>query len=218
MKEVRNIKLDLLMGNQNPIVDLFNKITDGIRIITCDVYHKDGLEFIYFVENSQKETEWIFYQDVKNEEFWCNNGRYWSLFESNFDLEYEEIQSITKFLVEEALKRELSTPFFAKRSFCFSVEEALKREVSTPSGEYLLGINRVEEALEREVGTPSTSEFNPFDVVEEALEREVGTSHNSGYHVTWKVEEALERELGTPYSCVDDFSNEVEEALKREVN
>ena len=99
MKEVRNIKLDLLMGNQNPIVDLFNKITDGIKIINTNVYNKDGLEFIYFVENSQKEDEWIFYQDVKNEEFWCNYSLYWSLFESNFDLEYEEIQSITIMLL-----------------------------------------------------------------------------------------------------------------------
>jgi hypothetical protein len=119
------------MGNQNPIVDLFNKITDGITIINCDVYHKDGLEFIYFVENSHKDDEWIFYQDVKNEEFWCNNVRYWSLFESNFDLEYEEIQNITKYLVEEALKREVSTPMLRFKFTENEVEEALKREVGT---------------------------------------------------------------------------------------
>ena len=173
MKEVRNIKLDLLMGNQNPIVDLFNKITDGIKIINTNVYNNDGLEFIYFVENSQKEDEWIFYQDVKNEEFWCNNGRYWSLFESNFDLEYEEIQSITKFLVEEALKR----------------------EVGTPSGEYLLGINRVEEALKREVSTPITFELDCVQVVEEALKREVSTPVAAVIGSFIKVEEALKREV-----------------------
>ena len=196
MKEVRNIKLDLLMGNQNPIVDLFNKITDGIRIINCDVYHKDGLEFIYFVENSQKETEWIFYQDVKNEEFWCNNGRYWSLFESNFDLEYEEIQSITKYLVEEALKR----------------------EVSTPSGEYLLGINRVEEALKREVGTPWFKNNITPDLVEEALKREVSTPITFELDCVQVVEEALKREVSTPVAAVIGSFIKVEEALKREVN
>ena len=173
MKEVRNIKLDLLMGNQNPIVDLFNKITDGIKIINTNVYCEDGLEFIYFVENSQKETEWIFYQDVKNEEFWCNYSRYWSLFESNFDLEYEEIQRISKFLVEEALKREVSTPFQL----------------------VVISLELVEEALKREVGTPSTSEFNPFDVVEEALEREVGTPYSCVDDFSNEVEEALKREV-----------------------
>lgn len=151
MKELRDIKLDLLMGNQNPIVDLFNKITDGIKIINTNVYNNDGLEFIYFVENSQKETEWIFYQDVKNEEFWCNNGRYWSLFESNFDLEYEEIQSITKFLVEEALKREVSTPKTRYKNSNFKVEEALKREVGKIDNEVLYVSELVEEALKREV-------------------------------------------------------------------
>ena len=172
MKELRDIKLDLLMGNQNPIVDLFNKITDGIKIINTNVYNNYGLEFIYFVENSQKEDGWIFYQDVKNEEFWCNYSRYWSLFESNFDLEYEEIQRISKFLVEEALKR----------------------EVSTPRDENECEEHQVEEALKREVGTPSTSEFNPFDVVEEALKREVGTPEiQIGSFI--KVEEALKREV-----------------------
>ena len=29
MKEIRDIKIDLLMGNQNPIVDLFNDINAG---------------------------------------------------------------------------------------------------------------------------------------------------------------------------------------------
>ena len=151
MKEVRNIKLDLLMGNQNPIVDLFNKITDGIKIINTNVYNNDGLEFIYFVENSQKEDEWIFYQDVKNEEFWCNNGRYWSLFTDTFDLEYEEIQSITKFLVEEALKREVGTPSTSEFNPFDVVEEALEREVGTPYSCVDDFSNEVEEALKREV-------------------------------------------------------------------
>ena len=124
MKELRDIKLDLLMGNQNPIVDLFNEITSGIKIINCNVYNEDGLEFIY-----HKDGEWIFYQDSKNEKFWCSNARYWTLFRSKFDLSYEEIQSITKYLVEEALKRELTTPSESIINSLFSVEEALKKEL-----------------------------------------------------------------------------------------
>jgi hypothetical protein len=30
MKEIRDIKIDLLMGNKNPILDMFRKITDLI--------------------------------------------------------------------------------------------------------------------------------------------------------------------------------------------
>ena len=168
MKEIREIKIDLLTGNKNPIVELFNEITKDTMIIKCDVYHKHGFEFIY-----HKDGEWIFYQDCQNGEFWCNYTRYWSLFESNLKLEYQEIQAITKYLVEEALKREVGTPFNVCKSNRFYVEEALKREVCTPSGEYLLGINRVEEALKREVGTPNSRENQRKFKVEDALKREI---------------------------------------------
>ena len=129
MKEIRDIKIDLVMGNQNQIVDLFREITSGIEIINCDVYHKDGLEFIY-----HKDGQWIFYQDAKNGEFWCVYNRYWKIFESEFNFKYEEIQAITKLLVEEALKREVDTPRYASILKPSMVEEALKREVSTPYG------------------------------------------------------------------------------------
>ena len=200
MKELRDIKIDLLMGNQNPVIDLFNQITDGIQIINCDVYEKHGQEFIYFAnaktaEQYHKDGEWIFYQDCKNEKFWCNYRKYWSLFESNFHLKYEEIQAITKVLVEEALKREVGTP---PERFFFSllpVEEALKREVGTPcSGGYIIP-NMVEEALKREVGTPLSIEFTHKNLVEETLKREVSTPIILSETPKSMVEEALKREI-----------------------
>ena len=211
MKEIRDIKIDLLTGNKNPIVELFNEITKDTMIIKCDVYHKHGSEFIY-----HKGGEWIFYQDCQNGEFWCNYKRYWSLFESNLKLEYQEIQAITKYLMEEALKREVGTPRKRSGIFYFSmeealkrevgtpvkfkaihskVEEALKREVGTPSGEYLLGINRVEEALKQEVSTPNRSYQKSFGLVEDALKREIGTPHEEYFLLKIKVEDALKREI-----------------------
>lgn len=192
MKELRDIKIDLLIGNQNPIIDLFNKITDGINIINCPVYNEDGLEFIY-----HKDGEWIFYQDSKNEKFWTNYYKYWTLFESNFSLEYLEIQAITKYLVEEALKREVSTPHFLHRYTSMLVEETLKREVSTPKiGELQIEIE-VEETLKREVGTP--------------------TAFYKG-KLSFSVEEALKREVGKPRCSLNTFHHRVEEALKREIS
>ena len=163
MKEVRDIKIDLVMGNQNPIVDLFKELTDGIKIINCNVYNKDGLEFIY-----HKNGEWIFYQDVKNKKFWCDYNRYWSVFAKKLNLEYEETQAITKFLVEEALKRGVDTPEQLFLRADNLVEEALKRGVDTPYSNYsfnlynMLGDNKtVEEALKRGVDTPySNYSFN----------------------------------------------------------
>lgn len=123
MKEVRDIKIDLLMCNKNPILDMFRDITDGMGIINCDVYNKDGLEFIYY----NREREWIFYQDAKNGEFWAHYKRYWALLEREFRLEYEEIQALTKFLVEEALKREVTTSNVHQSKSWRWVEEVLKR-------------------------------------------------------------------------------------------
>jgi hypothetical protein len=156
MKEIRDIKIDLLMGNQNPIVDLFREITKDLQIINCDVYNKDGMEFIYFVPTKSEdnsECEWIFYQDCKKEEFWCNYTKYWSFFESNLRLEYGEIQTITKYLVEEALKLEVGTPTSNGILNESQVEEALKLEVGTPAWIRTIVGTTVEEALKREVGT-----------------------------------------------------------------
>ena len=138
------------MGNQNPIVDLFREITDGLNIIKCDVYNNDGSEFIYY----NREVKWIFYQDVKNEEFWCDYNRYWEIFKSEFNLKYEEIGAITKLLVEEALKREVTTPANASFNEPGPVEEALKRELSTSELHFQTQNLEVEEALMREVTTP----------------------------------------------------------------
>ena len=157
MKEIRDIKIDLL-----------TEITKDTMIIKCDVYHKHGLEFIY-----HKDGEWIFYQDCQNGEFWCNYTRYWSLFESNLKLEYGEIQAITKYLVEDALKREVDTPDCTITVTLVKVEDALKREVDTPS---FIGIKEgssVEEALKREVGTPSVGGLLTEIRMEETLKREI---------------------------------------------
>ena len=193
MKELRDIKIDLLIGNQNPIIDLFNKITDGINIINCTVYNEDGLEFIY-----HKDGQWIFYQDCKNENFWTHYYKYWELFESNFHLKYEEIQAITKVLVENALKREVSTPSVFNPRLYSKVENALKREVSTPCHFNIGRDLKVEETLKREVGTPDPTKFQYYYKVEETLKREVGTPVIPGSHTEFLVEEALKREISPP--------------------
>ncbi len=145
MKEIRDIKIDMLMGNENPILGIFRGITDGMRVINCDVYNDRGMEFIYY----NREREWIFYQDARDGKFWCEHSRYWSVFSHKLGIEYEEMQALTKFLVEEFLKKEVFAPFSIDNLFGVGVEEALKREVGMPK--VLLGIDEVGEALNREM-------------------------------------------------------------------
>ena len=91
---IRDLKLDLVLGNKNTIIDKFNEITKNLKVINTKVYVDHGQELIFYNENS----EWIFYQDLKNEDFWCNYKLYWSFFEDKC-LKYEEIQEITKYMV-----------------------------------------------------------------------------------------------------------------------
>ena len=170
MKELRDIKIDLLIGNKNPIIDLFCEITSGIEIINCNVYNEEGLEFIY-----HKDGEWIFYQDCKNEKFWTHYYKYWEFFESNFGLKYKEIQAITKYLVEDALKREVTTPDLAKYKPRKEVEDALKREVTTPRYRKRFYHRWVEDALKREVSPPIKISHPKISAikVEEVLKQEL---------------------------------------------
>ena len=170
MKEIRDIKIDLVMGNKNPIIERFMEITKDLKIINCDVYNEDGLEFIYH----NKDGEWIFYQDAKNEEFWANYKRYWEILEREFHLEYDEIQALTKLLVEEALKREAATPLLLRYKLQTVVEEALNREVGTPNYIHKRDDRWVEEALKRKVSTPYTNDMLLNLVpVEDALKRKL---------------------------------------------
>ena len=97
---LRDLKLDILLGNQNPIIDKFNEITKGLKVINTEVYEDHGQEFIFYNQNRQ----WVFFQDLKNNYFWCNYDLYWSIFEYGFNTKYKEIQEITKYMVEETLK------------------------------------------------------------------------------------------------------------------
>ncbi len=209
MKEIRDIKIDLLMGNQNPIIERFWEMTKDLCIIKCDVYNEDGMEFIYF----NQEREWIFYQDAKNGKFWTNYYRYWSILEREFRLEYLEIQSITKLLVEEALKREVAKPHINVWTPTKMVEEALMREVAKPASECLNNTLLVEEALKREVSTPKCYRNCK---VEEVLKREVADPLSIAF--SQKVGEVLKREVAEPTSGVFGDIAMVEEVLKREVS
>ena len=170
MKELRDIKLDLLMGNQNPIVDLFNQITKDIKIINTNVYNEEGLEFIY-----HKDGKWIFFHDVKNGKFWCSNARYWTLFTSKFDLSYEEIQNITKFLVEEELKREVNTTKLYGLTQQLVVEEALEKEIGTPKNAVYSKRKKVDDALKQKLGTPIGNFYIEPNLVQEVLKKELST-------------------------------------------
>lgn len=103
---IRDLQIDLILDNPNPIIDTFNGIWNDLSVIESNVYHERGGEFIYYDSNK----EWIFYQDDKNDNFWCHYDRYWSIFVFKVNINHTYIPLITKFLVEKALNNRIATP------------------------------------------------------------------------------------------------------------
>lgn len=126
---IRDIQIDLILGNTNPIIDFFNAIWSDLSVCETYVYHNNGGEIIYY--NSRKE--WIFYRDDKNDKFWCSYDRYWREIKLEFDLEYGEIKIITKLLVENALDVNVANILNLKQLQQLPIQKALNIIIPTPT-------------------------------------------------------------------------------------
>lgn len=104
---MRQIQIDLIADNPNPIVDWFNNIWSQIHVIKTNVYHKNGnREFIYYIKTNNG-NKWIFYNNIK-QSFWCNYEIYWREFEAILPLDRDGIIEITKILIENAMNSNIS--------------------------------------------------------------------------------------------------------------
>jgi hypothetical protein len=52
----------------------------------------------------------LFNYNLINGEFWCHYNKFWSVLESKFNLNYQQIQSLVKYMVEEHLIQKDITP------------------------------------------------------------------------------------------------------------
>ena len=91
----------------NEIVKDFENILSTLEISNIDVYYKHGEEFLY-----HKGKDWYIYLDLKNGDFWVNYYRLWYFFETKYSMEFEKIQALCKYMVEEELKRNVGTPLY----------------------------------------------------------------------------------------------------------
>ena len=177
---IRNIQIDLILGNSNPIIKWFNDVWDDLSLIEENVYHTDGKELIYF--NSKKE--WIFFRDDKNDILWCNYERYWSVFREKFTtlnytkLNYTNIQGITKFLIEEALNNNLVISEIDFLNSPSKIEKALANSVTTL------------------LATPSRTNQYFETVIEETLYKNIAAPLYSNDYINTSIKEALNNRNG----------------------
>ncbi len=108
-KTARNLQIDLLLGNDNPILDFFNKIIYGLSVTEIDVLHNVGGEFLYY-----KPNKWLFLIDMTNGVFRCNPTWFWGNFRAKFNLYSEEVELIIEILVNNYLDEKCPTPLKSK--------------------------------------------------------------------------------------------------------
>ena len=154
----RQLSIDLITDTPNEIIVWFNDLWSKLYIIETDVYHNDGGEIIYYIIMGGKK-QWIFFQDNENGRFWCDYDNYWSILQYRFYCEYNDIQAITKILVENALNNSVATPLEQIQRIYKMVENALNNSVATPLEHQYQKLSMVENALNNSVATPESTIF-----------------------------------------------------------
>ena len=141
---LRKLNIDLITGDHNPIIKTFEDIWSHLYVIEIDVYHKNGGELIFYIINDDKR-KFIFYRDGGNASFWSSYINYWQIFEYRFNLRSSEIQTITMFLIEQALINIKTLPNYPSELSSIPVEQVSNKikDKSSSLREY------IEAALEK---------------------------------------------------------------------
>ena len=153
---IRQLKIDMITDAYNPIIEWFNSIWNDLYVTETSVYHNNGGELIYFILNNDVKKI-IFYQDDSNENFWCHYDNYWSILESKHKLNYKDIQSINKFIVENGLNNSIGTSIHKIGKNYLTINNALNnneanneaKSIPIPSGSF--GNNRINHCLNNNV-------------------------------------------------------------------
>ena len=101
----RQMQIDLITGEFNPIVDWFIEAFSDLVLHECDIFHKKGGEVLYFIP---KTSKWIFYQDNDRKILYCNSKHYYKELNYLYNMQYKDIYGISKILIENIFNREVS--------------------------------------------------------------------------------------------------------------
>jgi hypothetical protein len=101
---LRQIQIDLITDMPNPIVSWFSDLWDSLSKIEINVFHANGEEIIYFIDNNI--WPWVFYHNKADGMLVCNYDHYWSDFANDRSIQHADIKAITEFLVGRALNGE----------------------------------------------------------------------------------------------------------------
>ena len=112
---------------------------DQLEIVKSKKYPNS----IFFKKNGVVVME----QNKKNKRFWFDYDDIWSFFESFFGMEYEQIEEVLSYWLEETLKLEGYTPGIYTVLQFKKLEETLKLEGYTPDFKRSKNSFKLEETL-----------------------------------------------------------------------
>lgn len=144
---IRQIQIDLITNDTNPIVEWFNNLWNKLDVIKTNVYHINCGEIVYYLNGNRKQ--YIFYQDDENDRFWCNSDHYWKILINDFNLNYNEIQTVTKLLVENALNKTVATPVPLVTKWHEMVENSINNSSNAVSNTVIVTPTELNGSFER---------------------------------------------------------------------
>ncbi len=110
-------------ANSNPLRKMFFE-----QFNNCVEYRNEKLfpGDTFWMNKDQKE--WIFNYDPEHPTSIYIRYEFWRIFETKFNLNYNQTKNLLKPLVDEAFKKEELTPDSAHMLMCHYIDEAFKKE------------------------------------------------------------------------------------------
>jgi len=98
--------------------EVFLEMINGLTIDT-ETFKKERPDSVFFIKDKKCFLE------LEKSNLWCDYHNIWSVFESQFGMNYKQIQGFIKDMVEEHLNMKGVTPSFFFNITCQAVEEHL---------------------------------------------------------------------------------------------
>ena len=134
----------------------FLELIDGMTIkIDKDKY--PGLTFFFKGDTC--------YLEIQKSILWVRYAEIWQVFEVEFGMKYDEIQSFIKDQMEQHFKMRGATPEAYPKDYGYLMEQHFKMRGATPEEEMHQQDAKMEQHFRMRGATPCTSKFKPRPIM-----------------------------------------------------
>ena len=118
-QKIKQIKYLRLKPEERFILNILNNLEEYT--------HKDFPTSIFYKKDNVLLFEW----EQKTGYFWCDDLNFWLILKSKYNLKYDEIKTLVKYMVEEHLiKKDITPIFWNTKSFIMVEEHLIKKDIT----------------------------------------------------------------------------------------